>query len=260
MRILMINGSPREGGNTGRLLDLLSDGLTSQASAQRRAVQVETLALRGLRLCRGCRVCFDKGEQYCPLKDDVPMIYEKMLNADLIIMASPVYVDDVSGTMKTLIDRLAYLCHRPGLYGKGAYLLTSTGTTSSAHALGTMAMALRTWGVRVLGQDGIVAGALTEKGEIAARYGKKIAKTARRMLTSLATGKAEQPSLVSLLFFQIQRKSWLKQADASLDYRYWADKGWLRKGCDYYIPHRAGFLKRMTAKAVGSVIALFALK
>lgn len=262
MTILFINGSPRRGGNTARLLDLLERELGKQAEAQGRPIHIGRcdLPVKSIAPCRGCRACFDRGEDTCPRKDDIPSIYRMMRDADLIVAASPVYVSDVSGAMKNLIDRLAYLCHRPALAGKGAYLLTTAGTTPAPHALGTMAMALRTWGVRVLGQDSYVAGALTDAREIDARYRKRIEKTACRILRDIITGKAAGASLVSLIFFHIQRKSWLRNPDGSLDHRYWTEQGWLGKGRDDYIPHRAGIVKRGLARAVGAVIALFVLK
>ena len=262
MKILFINGSPRKGGNTARLLTLLGRELDKQAGTQGSSLTIERcdLAARSIAPCRGCRVCFDRGEDTCPQKDDIPKIYRMMQNADLIAAASPVYVDDVSGAMKNMIDRLAYLCHRPGLAGKGAYLLTTTGTTPSPHALGAMAMAFRTWGARVLGQASFVTGALMDTEDMEVKYHKKIEKTARRILKAMTTGKAAGASLISLIFFHIQRKSCLRNPDDSLDYQYWTNQGWLSKGRDDYIPRRAGFLKRAAARAIGAIIALFVLK
>lgn len=261
MKILFINGSPRKAGNTARLLTLLGRELDKQAGTQGSSLTIEhlDLAAQSIAPCRGCRVCFDRGEDTCPQKDDIPAVYRMMRDADLIVAASPVYVDDVSGAMKNMIDRLAYLCHRPALAGKGVYLLTTTGGTPSPHALGTMAMAFRTWGARVLGQDGIVAGALMETEDIDVQYRRKIEKTARRILRALVSGKAAGAALVSLIFFHIQRKAWRKSPDDSLDYLFWTEQGWLEKGRDDYIPRRAGIVKRVLARAAGAVIALFVL-
>lgn len=258
----MINGSPRKGGNTTRLLDLLEAQLADRAKALGIALDIEKAALSGYTIgqCQGCRACFDKGEECCPLEDDISTVIGKMKTADLIVAASPVYVDDVSGMMKNMIDRLAYMCHRPGLGGKGAYLLTTTGVTPSSHALGTMAMAFRTWGARVLDKNGIVAGALMDKIQMESRFRRKIRRMARFLLKALDSGKAQEPSFTSMLFFRIQKKSWLKNPGNSLDHRYWAEKGWLEKECDYYVPHHAKFLKKGLAKAAGWVTSLFVLK
>ena len=68
--------------------------------------------------CKGCRVCFDKGEQYCPFKDDRDKLFEKMKNSDGVIFASPNYSFQVSSLMKIFIDRLAFTFHRPCFFGK----------------------------------------------------------------------------------------------------------------------------------------------
>lgn len=56
--------------------------------------------------CRGCRICFDKGEEFCPHKDDRDKLIEKMKDSDGVIFASPNYSFQVSGLMKVFLDRL----------------------------------------------------------------------------------------------------------------------------------------------------------
>ena len=68
--------------------------------------------------CKGCRVCFDKGEEFCPFKDDRDLLVEKMKNSDGVIFASPNYSFQVSSLMKIFIDRLAFTFHRPRFFGK----------------------------------------------------------------------------------------------------------------------------------------------
>lgn len=68
--------------------------------------------------CRGCCTCFAKGE--CILKDDILKIKKELLEADLIILATPVYVHGVSGNFKTFIDRIGHWTHLFKLAGKTA--------------------------------------------------------------------------------------------------------------------------------------------
>jgi multimeric flavodoxin WrbA len=96
-------------------------------------------------LCRGCRACFDHGEEACPLHDDLPLIRSRMDDADALILASPVYVDDVSGLVKNWMDRLAYLSHRPAMGGKYAFTVATVGGGPAGHTLRTMNTALLTW-------------------------------------------------------------------------------------------------------------------
>jgi hypothetical protein len=55
------------------------------------------LAEMDIRTCRGCRICFDKGEESCPLKDDLLAIRRRIEAAELLVLGSPVYVEDGNG-------------------------------------------------------------------------------------------------------------------------------------------------------------------
>ena len=70
-----------------------------------------------LEFCRGCKVCFDKGEEYCPLKDDRDLLLEKMEQSDGVIFATPNYAFQLSARMKNFFDRTAFLDHRPRFFG-----------------------------------------------------------------------------------------------------------------------------------------------
>ena len=68
--------------------------------------QVEFVSLRGreIKFCVGCLSCQKTGA--CVIKDDVPAIMENVLNADVVCWATPIYYYEMSGQMKTLLDRL----------------------------------------------------------------------------------------------------------------------------------------------------------
>src|SRR5512136_1015944 len=68
--------------------------------------------------CKGCRTCFDKGEEYCPFKDDRDKLIAKINDSDGVIFASPNYSFQVSALMKIFLDRLAFNFHRPCFFGK----------------------------------------------------------------------------------------------------------------------------------------------
>jgi len=69
-------------------------------------VECEIVALSDHRLgtCRGCCVCFAKGEEFCPLKDDRDVLIEKMMASDGVVFASPNYSFQVSAIMKIFLD------------------------------------------------------------------------------------------------------------------------------------------------------------
>ncbi len=88
--------------------------------------EVLTADTWGINPCISCKICFHKG--YCPQdkKDNLNVIKEKILAADIVILASPVYACNVSGDMKTLIDRLSLWLHTMPLIGKIGIPLCTT--------------------------------------------------------------------------------------------------------------------------------------
>ena len=68
--------------------------------------------------CIGCILCFEKGEENCPLKDDRDILVEKIANSDGVIFATPNYSFQVSGFLKIFLDRIAFNLHRPRFFGK----------------------------------------------------------------------------------------------------------------------------------------------
>ncbi len=260
MNALFLLGSSRGDGNTARTIRLFREKLEQACAERGVSLDVEEISLARPRLefCLGCRACFDRGEDYCPLKDGLLGIRDKMLWADTLVIASPVYVEDVSGHVKNWIDRLAFLCHRPALYSKCAWLITTSGSRSTKHTLRTMSVALTTWGVKVLGGNKLFLGALSEKEKIEEKYGPALEKAAGRLLRATQSGASADPTLFSLLAFRVQQGFWRRDSSDSFDRRYWADKGWLEVDCDYYMPHRAGVTKRVLSRlASKAVLAVF---
>ncbi|MDE5572020.1 MAG: flavodoxin family protein [Prevotella sp.] len=104
MNILILSGSPRKGGNT----DLLVKAFVKGASASHR-VEVVSVCDYKVNPCIGCNACFKGEPNTCVQKDDMPLVYEKMAVADMLVIASPVYFYGLSAQLKAIIDR----CHNP---------------------------------------------------------------------------------------------------------------------------------------------------
>ncbi len=102
MKIIGIVGSPRKGGNTETLTKIALE------EAQKEGAETEliTLADKEIRPCDGCLSCRQTGE--CRIEDDLPPILEKMLEADGIVLATPVYFGSATPLIKALIDRAGY--------------------------------------------------------------------------------------------------------------------------------------------------------
>jgi multimeric flavodoxin WrbA len=99
-KVLIISSSPRRGGNS----DLLCDQFISGATESGHNAEKVFLKDKKINYCKACGTCF-LGEKSCPQKDDMADILDKMIAADVIVMATPVYFYTMCGQMKTLIDR-----------------------------------------------------------------------------------------------------------------------------------------------------------
>ena len=100
MNILILSGSPRKNGNT----DLLVDAFVKGAS-QKHHVEVVSVRDYKVNTCLGCNACFMSKDNTCAQKDDMPIIYDKMSHADMLVIASPVYFYGLSALLKAVIDR-----------------------------------------------------------------------------------------------------------------------------------------------------------
>lgn len=107
-KIVAVNGSPHgKAGNTHLMLKMLADRLSPEG------FDFEEVLLQDKQIgyCQGCGLCIEKGK--CWQSDDHRQITEKLLEADGIILASPVYFLHVPGQMKTFLDRCLGLGHKP---------------------------------------------------------------------------------------------------------------------------------------------------
>ena len=98
--VLVITTSLRAKSNS----DILAQRLI--AGAKDAGHRVEEISLKGksIGFCRGCLAC--QKTQKCVLKDDAVAIAEKVMNADTLVFVTPIYYYEMSGQMKTLLDRM----------------------------------------------------------------------------------------------------------------------------------------------------------
>ena len=99
-KVLVISSSPRRGGNS----DLLCDQFVNGSIKAGHPTEKIFLKDKKINYCTGCGTCVNKGKK-CSQKDDMTEVLDKMVEADVIVMATPVYFYTMCGQMKTLIDR-----------------------------------------------------------------------------------------------------------------------------------------------------------
>ena len=107
MKVIAINGSPRKKWNTATLLEKAIEGAVSQG-AETRLIHLYDLNFRG---CISCFACKKRGgENYgtCAVQDDLTSIYAEIKEASALILGSPIYFGDVTGIMRSFLERLLF--------------------------------------------------------------------------------------------------------------------------------------------------------
>lgn len=99
-KVLILSGSPRKGGNS----DLLCDEFMRGAIESGNTVEKIRVAEKNIGYCKACYYCKDHNGQ-CVIKDDMQEVLQKIIEADVIVLASPVYFYSVDAQLKALIDR-----------------------------------------------------------------------------------------------------------------------------------------------------------
>ena len=179
--------------------------------------------------CVGCTTCFLRDEKKCPHYEKLLPLTVAMLEADLIILASPVYVYHVTGSMKAFLDHYGYMwmVHRPdeSMFRKQALCVATAAGAGMKSTVKDMADSLFFWGVPKSYKLGFAVAATSWNG-ISDKKKKQIEKamdvTARKILKN--NGKVK-PGIKTKAFFSLmrllQKKGW-NEADV----KYWNEKGW----------------------------------
>jgi multimeric flavodoxin WrbA len=156
LRIVSFAGSFRgEKSQTKRASDMLAEYVKRKAAEEGIEVSYECITADKLKIehCRGCASCFRTG--ICPMDrtDDMPLLKQKIMEADVFFLCTPIYLWDMSGITKTVIDRLTYWCHRFDLAGKVGVAIMSTDTSIDPELADRMKLYLSFFGAAVT--DGI---------------------------------------------------------------------------------------------------------
>ena len=117
-KIIVISTSLRHGSNS----DMLAENFIEGAKAAGNEVEKVSLTDKNIQFCKGCMACQKLGR--CVIKDDVNDIMAKVLKADVICWATPIYYYEMSGQMKTLIDRMNAMYEQDYQF-RDIYLLTT---------------------------------------------------------------------------------------------------------------------------------------
>lgn len=252
MKILVIMGSPRKG-NTFRACEEFQKYLQKICPAE-----FEYVLLKDARIvpCKGCFACFPHGEDKCPSRDDdVHVIEQKMLDADGVIFASPVYSANVSGQMKMFIDRISYTGHRPRFFGKKAFILVTTGLLGADDVLKYLKTLAWAWGFECAGTVGLI----TPNG-IVPRYRVEkntnlLKKAAGTFCAGLLRTTPRRVGIMDVIHFYGGRGAMSHLETVSpADYQYWKSRSWLSPDAVWFLDVPVNPLYR----AIGKVVEMIA--
>ena len=123
MNILVLNGSPRPQGNTWKMVAAFRES----AEKAGHTVNIVNVCRKNIKGCLACEYCHTKGNGQCVQKDDMQSIYQQLQEAEMLVIASPIYYHGLSGQLKCTIDRFyaAAYPNKPPKLKKMAMFLSS---------------------------------------------------------------------------------------------------------------------------------------
>ncbi len=238
-KVVAFVGSPRRK-HTQDAVEQLMSSLHSLGDVE---CEIVRLADQHLEMCRGCILCFDKGEEFCPRGDDRDSLIAKMMAADGVVFASPNYSFQVSALMKNLLDRLGFAFHRPRFFGKAFTSIVVQGIYGGPKILEYLDFV-----ARGLGFSTVRGSCITTLEPMTDAQQRKndalLAAQSRRFYAALMKREPPRPTLVGLMIFRMSRTSVKLMLDESCrDYTYYRDSGWFES--DYYYPTHLNPIKRL---------------
>lgn len=224
MKIVVIHGQSHKG-STYHIAHMLSEKLGGEVT--------EFFLPRDFSsFCVGCANCFSKSETLCPHYESLKPLTKALGEADVIILASPVYVYHATGSMKAFLDHYGYrwMVHRPEakMFKKQGVCISTAAGAGMKSTNKDMADSLFFWGVAKTYKYGVPVMAISWDGvkdKTKSSIDKKTTKLADKI--KRYQGRVT-PSLKTRVFFTVMRLA-QKSGWNEVDGLYWKEKGWTGK-------------------------------
>ena len=135
-KIMILNGAARRNGNTAKLIQAFTDGAKSSEN-EVREFYLQDMNIKGCLGCEHCSKAPKGASNPCAQNDDMAMINEAFMSADVVVFASPVYFWTITGTLKTAADRLYAELRSLGYGGfpRSSVLLMTAGGSDYSQAV-----------------------------------------------------------------------------------------------------------------------------
>ena len=249
MKIVAIMGSPHKG-NSLQVTQRIEEQLLQYGD-----VEFEYVHLKDVNLapCKGCFVCFIKGEERCPVKDDKERIAQMIEESDGVIFVSPVYSMHVSYLMKGFIDRFACTFHRPRYFGKYALTVAVAGNIGHKETLEYLSAVAYQWGFEVVDELGYRMVPKNTPMRIIARQKDNTDEAVARFYAAIKEKRPKRLTFKDCITFRLMQASYARLETMSpLDYRYWKEKGWLEPETVFFHDNvQANVVKDWVGRSVG---------
>ncbi len=230
-KVLILHGGKRKQ-NTYALLSQIKTHLESLHME----VSILSLYDYDIQDCIGCEACMKRSS--CGLNDDTNFILDQIKTADGIVLSSPVYLRQISGRLKSLVDRTCSWFHRPPLAGKPILAVATTNGSGLKDTLAYLQSIGEQWG-------GMNAGSI---GRTIKNHKEPVTLAELNLFLSLLEKPyTYRPSFANLLNFQVQKA--LAMQVLTQDLPYWTEKGWTTKS--YYQKAKMNPFSNGLAKCIG---------
>ena len=120
MNVIAVNGSPRKDWSTGTLLKSALEGAES-AGARTKLVHLYDLTYQGCTSCFSCKRKGNTCDGLCAMRDDLRELLAEVLASDVLLLGSPVYFGDVTGEMRSFLERLLFPSASYDEFGKSTF-------------------------------------------------------------------------------------------------------------------------------------------
>ena len=230
MKITVINGTEKKGVSY-RLKEIFLDEFRNEAD-----ITEFYLPKDCPEFCAGCTNCFLKDEHLCKDAEYVQTIEKALIEADLLVFVSPVYVYHVTGAMKSMLDHFGYrwMVHRPAkeMFGKRAMIITQCIGSGAGSAAKDIKDSLSWWGVSYIRQCRfkLMSEIFWDKipAKRRAKFTRKLIIAAEKLRKIDYTKPAKTSFMTKIRFYacRIVQKSTGKGNPEYTDYLYWTEKGW----------------------------------
>ncbi len=235
MKVLLINTSNRKK-NTFNLLSSIGSLLNETG------FDTEIISLKDYKLefCSGCECCILKDK--CYIDDDVNIIMRKIIESDGLIIGTPVYLNNMSGILKTFLDRTCKWFHRTEVAQKPSMIVSTTQGSGLKNTMNSIEESISQWGVALcckIGRNGRTINTPIKRDDI---------KNFIALVNN--SGKGYSPSLKEITTFNVQKA--LSSKIFKIDLDYWNKKGWT--DFSYFPDANISFAKRAYGNLIFKIL------